>query len=104
MMTLPKFQLFRNHIGSTLSSGELGYRFGENAAHQILVLRAAIFEMHADPNDFSRARNASLQKFPIASADLMPEFEGAALGKKLQELEKRWIDSEFKLSRAELLS
>ena len=41
--------------------------------------------------------------FPIRAADLMPEYEGPALGERLRLLETLWITSGFELTRDELL-
>jgi len=43
-------------------------------------------------------------RFPVSAADLMPAYEGPALGARLRELEERWIDSGFAASRDELLA
>ena len=42
--------------------------------------------------------------FPVAAADLMPDFTGPALGAKLAELEAQWIASGFSLDKAALLA
>lgn len=81
---------------------ELGYRFGAVRASDIVLLRAAWLE--TPPPDMIRIlRHAETARFPVRAADLMPAYTGAALGQRLRELEQRWIDSEFQLTRAELL-
>ncbi len=40
---------------------------------------------------------------PIRPRDLMPEFEGPALGDELRARERRWIESGFTLTKADLL-
>jgi len=42
-------------------------------------------------------------RFPVTAADLMPEYSGPALGERLQALERRWIESNFTLTRDDLL-
>ena len=42
--------------------------------------------------------------FPIKAADLIADFQGPILGKKLQELEQIWIDSNFTMEKSELLN
>ena len=42
-------------------------------------------------------------KLPIRAQDLMPAFEGAALGNELRARERRWIESGFTLTKADLL-
>ena len=46
---------------------------------------------------------AAAAQFPLKAADLMPAFEGAALGAKLKELEALWIASGFRLDAKALL-
>jgi hypothetical protein len=41
--------------------------------------------------------------FPIKAGDLMPGFEGAALGRELKRLEALWLKSGFKLDKGDLL-
>ena len=89
---------------SAAAASELGYRIGEPAAHQTLVLRAAWFEQLVSPEDIKAARIGSEAKFPVSAADLMPAFEGRALGERLKALEARWIASGFSLSREALLN
>ena len=42
--------------------------------------------------------------FPVKAEDLGPKYHGKEIGKKLYELEFKWIKSKFKLSKAQLLS
>jgi len=43
-------------------------------------------------------------RFPVTARDLMPAYQGAALGAHLAALEGRWIASSFTLDKAALLS
>ena len=43
-------------------------------------------------------------EFPVRAEDLMPDVTGPALGARLKTLEQRWIDSDFSLSRQDLLA
>ena len=56
-----------------------------------------------DQADIERIQFGALQKLPVGSGDLMPEYEGKELGKRLKEIEKIWIGSEFRLTREDLL-
>ena len=51
-------------------------------------------------HDIARAHAATL---PLSAADLQPDLTGAALGRALRRAEAAWIDSDFTLTRAELL-
>lgn len=83
--------------------GALGYLHGADVARDILLLRAATFEHPLDPGALAAANHGARQTFPVTAADLMPAYQGAALGARLRTLEARWIASEFKLSRDDLL-
>lgn len=89
---------------SAQTASELGYKIGETAAHQTLVLRAAWFEQLVGPEDAKAATVGSEAQFPVSATDLMPAFEGRALGERLKSLEARWIASGFSLSREALLN
>ncbi|WP_299422057.1 CCA tRNA nucleotidyltransferase [uncultured Shimia sp.] len=95
--------VLRNGLESSDTAGALGYRFGEEAATSILLLRAAMFESLLMPDTLVTARAGAEASFPIRPADLIDRFQGAALGKALKELESRWIASNFALTKAELL-
>jgi poly(A) polymerase len=95
--------VLRNGLESSESPGALGYHYGGEAATSILLLRAAVFEMPLMPDDLAAAQNGSKAQFPIRPADLIERFQGAALGRALKELESRWIESGFALTKPELL-
>jgi tRNA nucleotidyltransferase/poly(A) polymerase len=82
---------------------EVAYREGRDAARQIVMLRAAMSEMMPDMAVLETIERAASAKFPIKAADLMPAYQGPALGKRLKDLEAAWIASDFTLDRAALL-
>jgi poly(A) polymerase len=98
-------QLDRLVEASTADMGpaEMGYRFGEPTAIDSMLLRSAMFGVPFDQADIERIQFGALQKLPVGSGDLMPEYEGKELGKRLKEIEKIWIESGFKLTRGDLL-
>lgn len=91
-------------IGSTAGIAELAYRHGPDVARDVVLLRAALFGAPL-PSDLQTELDlgASAQ-FPVRAGDLMPGLEGPELGAKLKELESRWINSGFRLSREQLLA
>lgn len=91
-------------IQSDLPAGALGYRFGAERALDALAVRAASMGQEIDPNTAQLANFGASQTFPITATDLMPALSGPALGKALKEAEARWIASDFKLTKAELLT
>jgi len=95
--------LYRAEMAAATTAGELGYRHGVDAARDILLLRAALFEHPVDPIAMAAAGIGARAVFPVKAADLMPALQGPALGQTLKELEQRWIDSGFTLTKQALL-
>ncbi len=82
---------------------ELGYRHGDQTATCAILARGALLGA-APADDWREAVERGAQaKFPVRAADLMPDLKGPALGKRLAEIEARWIASGFTLDRAALL-
>jgi poly(A) polymerase len=54
--------------------------------------------------DWNTALLGAKQVFPIKAHDLMPQYSGPVLGQTLRALETRWIDSEFRLTKDDLLN
>lgn len=95
--------LLRDGLGSGRNAGELGFRHGIEDARAILLLRAAVMSQPLAPESLEAAAEGAAAVFPLRAADLMPEFEGPALGRELERLKQRWILSGFSLTREELL-
>ncbi len=93
----------RDEIGSGRGPGVLGYELGVKPATSVLLLRAAMFEHPVSVDDLSAIDTGAAAKFPITADDLMPGYQGPALGKKLRQLEASWIASNFTLDRDSLL-
>lgn len=93
-----------DEIGSMRGAAELGYRHSAALAADIILARAALLETPPGHGWQNAAAQGAAARFPITAADLMPTFQGAALGTKLKELEARWIDSGFELDREALLN
>ncbi len=83
--------------------GELGYRHGAQMALDVLALRAAATEQPIAEGAIAAAQFGAEQVFPLKAADLVPAFNGRALGAELKRREQQWIDSGFQRSRDELL-
>ena len=95
-------------VAAALERGEAaavaGYRYGATVAIDAGLIAAARAGVPAEPDLVAAARRGAATVFPLRAQDLMPRFEGPALGARLKELEARWIASGFELSRAALLS
>jgi poly(A) polymerase len=98
---LRRHQTLREAAQSTQTPGELGYRLKEDAINAY-ALRCAFLETMPLLWDINALQDGSCAVFPIKPADLMPEFSGPALGKKLRDLEAEWIASGFSKTKSEL--
>jgi len=96
--------LLQSKIGSADTAPRLGYRHGFDLAQDILFLRAALFETPLTEEALAQAQTGASAEFPLKAADLMPEFSGPALGRRLDHLKNQWIDSGFELSAQALLA
>lgn len=96
--------LYQSLIGTAQGAAELGYRHGADMARDVLLLRGALFEHAISPADLGDIVRGADARFPVSAADLMPQYQGAALGARLKALENRWIASGFALSREDLLA
>lgn len=78
------------------------YRNGEIAAIDRLAIQAA--SLGQPMGDTKAAKHAARQVFPVKAVDLMPSYQGAALGSALRKAEARWIASGFTLTKDDLLA
>lgn len=98
-----RFECLRDHLATAEDPAALAYRIGAEAARDVLLLRGALLET-ALPEGWREAiEKGEKAEFPIKAADLMPAYTGPALGVRMKELEARWIDSGFRLTKRDLL-
>ncbi|GGO57297.1 poly(A) polymerase [Roseovarius pacificus] len=98
-----RLALLRAEMSAMTPPAELGYRYGAEAALDILLLRDAALERVFDPSQRRLVEQGAMASFPLVARDLMPNYTGPALGARLAELEQRWIASGFTLTRDDLL-
>ncbi len=96
-------QRLREALEAGTGPGELGYRLGAQRALDVLALRAALSGREIEDVSRETAEAGALAEFPVKARDLMPELSGPALGEALREIEARWVDSGFSLTRNDLL-
>lgn len=82
---------------------ETAFDHGAAPAIQAYLIRCALSEGMPDIDILKNLERAAAQDFPVAAGDLMPAFQGAALGKRLKQLKTAWLESEFSLDKAQLL-
>ena len=97
-------ETLRDAISTTDTAGALAYRHDADTALSILLLRSALLEMPLATTLHSEIETGATATFPIKPADLMPTFQGPALGAEIKRLEGVWIASNFTLSREALLA
>ena len=81
----------------------LANRHGADIAIDIVMTRAAIRNEFLESDVFETIKRAAKAVFPIAAEDLMPEFAGPNLGAELERLRSRWVESDFRMGRSDLL-
>jgi poly(A) polymerase len=99
-----RVDLLRTEAADMRGPAELGYRFGETDARDILLLRAALLDHPWNKTDLEQIRDGAAATFPLKAGDLMPNYQGPALGERLNTLEQRWVESGFRLTRDDLLA
>ncbi|KZY46290.1 poly(A) polymerase [Roseovarius sp. HI0049] len=90
-------------LASAATKAELAYRLGEDVARDVLLLQSAAENRQPSTQDLANIASGAAAEFPVSAADLMPEYQGPDLGRKLAQLEQAWIDARFTLSREDLL-
>lgn len=98
------YETIRGGATSGISAGEAGFRFGADMAIEAVMLRAAMIGDMVRPSDLEAAQKGAASPLPVTAADLMPAYEGPALGERLRQLEAAWIASGFALSKSDLLA
>ncbi|MBM7067308.1 CCA tRNA nucleotidyltransferase [Actibacterium sp. 188UL27-1] len=96
--------LLHDHASGGASPAALGHHLGEVDGLAALALRAAWLEQRVSPGDQAKVEQAARAIFPVTAQDLMPEFQGPALGARLDQLRAAWIGSDFAMSRRDLLT
>lgn len=94
----------RDEIGSGLSAAALAWKLGQEDACDVVLCRAALFETPPPPNWQAEIARGVACVFPVSAADLMPGLQGPALGKKLREIQARWLASDLYLRKSDLLA
>ncbi|MDP4892400.1 CCA tRNA nucleotidyltransferase [Cypionkella sp.] len=94
----------RDEIGSTATPAALGWKFGAQVAQAVVLARAAVLEAPLPSGWQSEIARGAGAALPVTAADLMPALQGPDLGKRLREIEARWLASDLYLGKAALLA
>lgn len=98
-----RLDLARRGIASATPPPEAAYRHGIAAGFDALLVGRALAGAPVLAEEVAAVERAAAAQLPVQAADLMPELSGAALGRRIGQIERRWIDSGFTASRDELL-
>jgi poly(A) polymerase len=88
-------------IGSTQTIAALAWLHGADVAGDVALARAAVFGVMPAPDWQAQVARGISAKFPLASGDLAP-LEGPELGRKLKELQAKWLQSDLMQSKDDL--
>lgn len=97
-------QEMRHSLDEAHPLNAIAFHHGADHARTIAYIRAARAQQPVPDTLENEIDKASRAVFPVTAQDLMPAYEGAALGERLRTLENRWIASEFTATREELLA
>jgi poly(A) polymerase len=98
-----RLETLLDHRGTFALPEELAYRLGADEGRNAVLLTSALLETPLPENLQARLEMGASAVFPVRPGDLMPGYQGPALGARLSALESAWIDSGFRLTRDELL-
>lgn len=87
-----------------MSLAEIAYRENADVARGAAILRAAFASQPLPISALDEISKGADAKFPVKAADLMPTYQGKALGDRVRLLEQQWIASGFSLTRDALLA
>jgi poly(A) polymerase len=93
----------RDAAGNMAPPAELGHHLGESLARDAMLVRAALLEIPLPADWAEQVTRGAQARFPVLAQDLAP-LAGAELGARLRDLKARWIASDFRLSRDDLLN
>lgn len=103
-----KIDILEDNILSPIARLKSIYRYGKQFCIDKLILTVAIYNINAPQlgNVLQEIENAVMPIFPIRGRDVINSGvkDSRRIGQILDDLERRWIDSDFKLNRDELLS
>jgi poly(A) polymerase len=93
----------RAAIASGDPAAVLAYRLGAGVAADAVLAQAALAGQPPPAGWQAAVARGAAAVMPVTAADLMPALSGPGLGQALRRIERRWIASDFTLSRADLL-
>ncbi|MCD2261073.1 hypothetical protein, partial [Psychroserpens luteolus] len=80
------------------------FHHGADHARNVALVMAVAMQHPPAPDLENQIAKAAGATFPLNAGDLMPAYEGAALGARIKELQAKWIASDFAMTREDLLA
>lgn len=90
-------------IGGMDSPAVLGWRLGADLGADAVLARAAVLGAPPASGWQAEVVRGAAANFPVTAADLMPTLQGEALGARLRQLNARWLATDLKLGKDDLL-
>lgn len=91
-------------IGNADTLPALANAEGYDHAMSVALLRAAMLEQPPMPDLKDILAAAAQATFPVTAQDLIPAYQGKALGDRLRHLKQVWIASSFQMTKDALLA
>jgi len=83
---------------------KISYLYGEEFSWQYAILKYVSLNKDIPKNIRAEIKRGANALFPIKSCELINDFKGPELGKRIKDLQHAWINSNFSLTREELLN
>lgn len=97
------FGKISDEIGSSLTPAALAWKLGAVLAQDVVLCRATLLEQRLPDGWSQDIARGSVARCPVGAADLMADHSGAALGQRLRGITARWLQSDLRLGRQDLL-
>ena len=92
----------RAALGGTEGPAALGWRLGVDGGADAVLARAASLGVPPPDGWQAEVARGAIARFPVSAADLAP-LAGAALGRRLKELESQWLAGGLRAGKNDLL-
>ena len=83
---------------------KISYLYGEEFSWQYAILKYVSLNKDIPKNICTEIKRGTNALFPIKSCELINDFKGPELGKRIKDLQHAWVNSDFSLTREELLN
>lgn len=93
----------RDAIGDMATPAALGWRLGADLGVDAVLVRAAVLDSPLPPAWQTEVARGAAAVFPLRATDF-PHLSGPSLGAALKASQARWLASDLRLSRDDLLS